>query len=604
MTETIQPLYPLQNLLWPDYGLSTERALYAHLDGAVALSIHGQNLRFGPGGWASFATYGNMFNLGQWNLHCGIEDLSLALWGEGDFELTVTQTHPTRSWDCLQCEPITLQKDGPTTVSLDIAKDDLDGVVYFELRSLGNGELHRAEWQSSAAPKRTPKLMLAITTFRREEAVKRSAARFAEYIEGHELRDHLHLTVVDNGQTVDLPEHSHITLIPNENLGGSGGFARGLLAAKDRDATHCLFMDDDAAVQMDALLRTWRFLAYAEDPKTAVAGAVFNAQHRWQLWENGAIFDRICHPQHGGMDLRDTRQAVHLLHDSTPKRPDNFYGGWWYFAFPIDETVHMPFPFFVRGDDVSFSLVHDFNIVTLNGVASFQDEDFSVKETPQTVYLDLRSHMAHHLSLPSMEIGRNGLAWIMVRFYMRALLAHHYDTLSAIHLAQKDVMAGPEYFRENADMSVRRKEIGALTVAEKWQAQSKTKDLRPKPRWALNPHRRLTRALMKMTLNGHLLPGFSTFGNRIHLSAGERGARRPIWGASSITYTSLDGEKFYTVEHNKRRAWQETRKILGAIWAFRRDYTTLRTQWRNGYDDLTKEAYWRDTLHCETPDKP
>ena len=46
---------------------------------------------------------------------------------------------------------------------------------------------------------------------------------------------------------------------------------------------------------------------------------------------------------------------------TTGPAPDNFYGGWWYFAFPVDQVKHQPFPFFVRGDDVSFSLVHDFN---------------------------------------------------------------------------------------------------------------------------------------------------------------------------------------------------------------------------------------------------
>ena len=28
------------------------------------------------------------------------------------------------------------------------------------------------------------------------------------------------------------------------------------------------------------------------------------------------------------------------------------YGGWWFFAFPLEATAAYPYPYFVRGDDV------------------------------------------------------------------------------------------------------------------------------------------------------------------------------------------------------------------------------------------------------------
>ena len=54
--------------------------------------------------------------------------------------------------------------------------------------------------------------------------------------------------VVDNGRTLDAEGLSDdlITVIPNENVGGAGGFARGMIAAleSDEDFTHVLLMDD------------------------------------------------------------------------------------------------------------------------------------------------------------------------------------------------------------------------------------------------------------------------------------------------------------------------------------------------------------------------
>jgi hypothetical protein len=342
------------------------------------------------------------------------------------------------------------------------------------------------------------------------------------------------------------------------------------------------------------------FLAYAKDPETAVAGAVSNAQHRWQLWENGALFDKVCQPQHIGFDLRDFEQVLRLEFDSTATQPHNFYGGWWYFAFPVAEVKHLPFPFFVRGDDVSFSLAHDFNIVTLPGVMSYQDEDFSVKESPLTVYLDLRSHMAHHLSLPSMEIGRKGMLKLMLRFYFRSLLPSHYETLEAIAQALEDVLAGPDFFARNADMNGRRQQIGALTHQERWRPeQDNTKDREP-PRSRISPDHRVPRTLMKITLNGLLLPGFRRFGNRIELTAAQRGQIRPIWGAAQITYVSSDGKRSYTVTHSKRRALKASLPIWRAMWKIWRNYDALRLSWRAGYDSLTSIDFWDKALTLQS----
>lgn len=589
---------PLQSLIWPEPGLNAERDLYVRLDQGAALSMPKREIRFVSGGFADFGTAMNLFNVGKWHKYCGLEDLSLELEGEGDFELVVFHAYPEHSWTRMINDVITLKAGQPQSFALRQPGGFANrGVVFFQLKALGPGALRAAQWRTEQAPRRSPQIMLSITTFKREAAVQNTVARFEAFMSRSALKDHLHLVVVDNGQSAEIAPSAHVTPIANENLGGSGGFARGLLAAQARGASHCLFMDDDAAVHMQAIERSCMFLAHALDENVAVCGALANAQHRWQMWENGAIFDKICRPQHMGLDLRDFNQVLRLEFDSTATRPHNFYGGWWFFAFPVDQVRHMPFPYFVRGDDVSFSLVHDFSIVTLNGVISYQDEDFSSKETPLTVYLDLRSHLSHHLALPSMEIGRKGVALIMLRFYLRALLACHYETLEATALALEDILAGPDYFATHADMAARRKEIGAFTQVERWEYEEEAQKTRPRDRDWLPAHRRLPRVLSKITLNGHLMPGFAWIGNRIVLPAHDRGARRPIWGAARISYISADGERSYTVQHSKAKAFNVSLPILRAMWAILFNYTALRENWQKGYEELTGTKFWHDILH-------
>ena len=582
----------MQSLLWPEPGISTERELYMRLSGPVAHSLTGRSLTFSAGGQASFDTSANLFNLGKWRRHCGETDLGLRLEGEGRFELVVMQALTEHSCECLFSEAVAVAVDRP--FRLDLTPHLLPGhrgVVYFSLQALGDGRLTGAGWETTATPRRLPQLALSITTFKREAAVRASVARFEEFMTRTALAPYLHLFVVDNGQSAGIQASTHVTPIANENLGGSGGFARGLLAAEDRGASHCLFMDDDASIHMEGLERTWAFLAYAEDPRVAIAGGMTMANRRWAIWESGAIFDRYCRPQWIGTDLRRFWEVLKMELDSTGVKPHNFYGGWWYFAFPITQAKYRPFPFFVRGDDISFSIANDFEIVTLPGVVCFQDADFSDKETLQTLYLDLRSHLAHHLALPSMDIGRKGVLLIIAQFFARSMMQEHYDTLRALRLAVEDVLQGPEFFAANADMAERRGRIGQM---RKTEAYVPLQGPPPASRRRFDPRKNLfLRGVMKYSLNGHLLPFFGIWGNAVTLKSGQRGQLNEVWGAARITYVNSDETQSFTVRHSKWIAAREGLAMLGAMARLAWKYPALRESWRKGYAELTTGNFWQ-----------
>ncbi|KID12309.1 hypothetical protein P279_29180 [Rhodobacteraceae bacterium PD-2] len=579
-------MHVLQGLILPDPELCDVMDLHLRLHGR--LRVAGDVLHCAAGSGLRGDTYYNLFNIGKWQSRCGLRDLALRLRGSGRFEVTVWHAPDDDTRRVLTRRVLSLA--GTAQIELPMPEGDGPGVLYYELHTLSDGRIDTLEWVTAQAPLRQPDLMLSVTTFRREEAVARTAARFAAFRARSPLAERISLLVVDNGSSAQIAPAAGVQTVRNENLGGSGGFARGLLEARARGVSHCLFMDDDAAIHMQSLERTWTFLAYATDPSTAVIGAISSGLDRGVLWENGALFESRCRPLYNGVDLRSFSRVLEMELETTLPQPENYYGGWWYFAFPLDHATHMPFPFFVRGDDISFSLANDFAAITLPGVMCFQDLDFSERESPLTLYLDLRSHLVHHLALPEMVLGRWKTARIAAWFFARSLCSCHYETLAALNLAVTDALRGPMHFARTADMVEMRTEISGLRQIEVWRDLPNDAPLpqltapeSPKP---------LLHQLMKCTLNGHLLPFFSRWGARVTLAARHRGSLGKIWGASRITYVDRARRQTYTVHHDKRamlrEGWRMTTSIARLIWR----YDRLRSDWTEGYTALTGADFW------------
>ncbi|MFD1344373.1 glycosyltransferase [Litorisediminicola beolgyonensis] len=579
----------LQSLILPVAGLPDAPGLCLRpLPGAAAPVPSGGGLDFGPGAGAAFDSWMNLFNADTWARVAPLNQLQLTLEGQGEVEVALFAT--PADGPAIRCLTQACDlSEGPCRLPCpDPAK--APGTLWFEIRTGDTAaRLDAARWETADAPRRTPDLALCITTYRREAETEATLARLAESF-GDEPR--VQVIVTDNGGTLPPREGPRLSLRHSPNLGGSGGFARGLLEARARGASHALFMDDDAVFHPEALRRTLALLAYAEADETAVSGAMIDAARPAVLWENGARFHLTCRAIGMGTDLADPEEARELEARAARPDPAQVYSGWWFFAFPLAAVIHLPFPFFVRGDDVSFSLANDFRRVTLPGVAAFQ-ENFTDKESPLTWYLDLRSHLAHHLSLPRLAVSRLALARVIASFAMRCGLRMHYDSLAALSLALDDVLAGPEAVAAQGDLSERRARIAALTGTETWGAAPSP----PRPdRIRLDPHSWPMRALSKLTLNGHLLPGFALIGNRITIEADDRGWLRAAWGAAEITYLSRDRGRAYTVRHSKARAWREGLRLAGRTLTLLRRYPALVADWRAAYPRLTSEAFWTDRL--------
>ena len=583
----------LQNILFPEPEICTEHPLYFHNSGPTGYSQSAGEIWLGQGGLISFDSYFNLFNLSKWQKACALETLFLELSGSGRVELRVVQANADRSWEILECEIVTLEDGKPHVTDLsDAIRNPMQSLVFAEIRGLdtAGARIVSGRFATGDTPAALPDLAVSITTFKREEQVRETVARLEDFLSGFAFADHVRVQVVDNGDSAGIAPSARVTPIANPNYGGAGGFARGLLEARAAGSNHCLFMDDDASFHMENIARAYTFLAFARDRRTAVAGAMINNTHKWAMWENGAWFDGSCHPMHCGTDLRNRDQVFGMEFDSARTQRPTLYGGWWFFAFAIDQVTHHPFPFFVRGDDISFSLMNDFAITTLNGVVSFQD-DFSEKESAQTLYLDLRNHIIQHLVTPELSRSALGTAKVPIRFVMRSLLRFHYESAEAQLLAWEDVMRGPDFFDANIDMAQRRADIKAMMKTEVWEPLP---DGPPPQRKRLTKWSRPWRTRLGIfTLNGHLVPFSRHRWDRVALPMADRGIVYPAFGAAQITYLNATRNKAYTVTQSKRRFFAICRRMTGLLFRFLRSHDGLKASYSSGYDRLTTQQYWQ-----------
>jgi len=587
----------LQNFIFPEPEICTEMPLYAHVAGPVGFSTSERHFWLGQGGVLSFDSYFNLFNLEKWAGACVLDGLWAEVSGQGRVEIRVWQALDQQSWNIIHGEMAVLAKDSPYRIDLAAAlAAGRKGLLFVEIRGLDpdGATITGGRFATGGVPGELPRLAVSITTFKREAQVRETVARLTDFLDRFEFGDRLHVQVVDNGQSAEIAESDRVSVIENANYGGAGGFARGLLEAEAKGFSHCLFMDDDASFHMENIARAYLFLALARDPKTAVAAAMINNTHKWEMWENGAWFDGMCRPLYRGTDLRERDEVVEMEFDQARGgQPATIYGGWWFFAFAIAEVRHHPFPFFVRGDDISFSLMNDFRIYTINGVVSFQD-DFSEKESAQTLYLDLRNHLIHHLVCE--DIGRSplGTAKVAIHFTMRSLLRLHYETARVQLLSWQDVMEGPGFFDANIDMADRRATIKEMTENEVW-APVKPEQLTERRRLR-NWRRRPLELLGIFTLNGHLVPFSARRWDRIVLNITHRGNVFHAFGAARITYLNTAQDKGYTVRQSKRAffaiGWQMTKILL----RFLREHDRIKAAYREGYEEMTTPDYWRRKL--------
>lgn len=578
-------MHTLQSLVFPNFEVSNEEAMYLRVSGRAWIELGTGCAHFEPGGLMSTDTFYNGLTVGAWKGRCDVQSLAFELCGEGRCVVSFGLHRLGMGSVWIAEASVELQPGSRTTIPVDAWPVLHDGLLFVRIRALGPARLDAARWATADAPLHDIRLGIVVTHFNRLRQVVPAIERLCRFIDRRpDLLPRLTVTVVDNSRNLPLSDDGPLTVIPNRNLGGTGGFVRGLLALMDRgDHTHALFMDDDASCEVDAVARCVALLQYARDPAQAVAGALLREAAPWHLVEKGARFDGQVRQMGSGMDMR--RIDALLQAERSTTAPD--YGAWWFFAFPLSAVRRFPFPFFVRGDDILFGLSNRFRIMTMNGIACY-GEDFSAKHGPLSAYLDARYHLVLAL-LGERQVAKR-LRWA-TRLFVKAISSYHYSSARAVTLAVRHVLQGPEVFREQLDLQAVRSEIGAWTPDEKLRPLDiAAYTTRPARRERESRARRLVRLL---TLQGFLLPDALLKPRMTVQDKAFHGRASSVFRYRQVLYHHAPTGTGYIAEYDRRRFFAELRAFAVAFAALMRRRGALQREYAAAAEQLMTMAFWR-----------
>ncbi|WGE63107.1 glycosyltransferase [Actinobacillus equuli subsp. haemolyticus] len=577
-------MHIIQSSVYPKLSLCTQVDLYFRLNQFSSINIKDTFISFEKMGKLSTDTYFNSMSIGKWKNHTNIDNLSFTIQFKGKFKVTwlLYRLHfSLKILDELFIESSELTR---VTIPLEFWKDLEDGMLAFELEAVEAGSVYNFAYNTSIQPKNTVSLGVVITHFNRQQYVLPALERLKkELLEDINFSNKVSLNVVDNSQ--NLPKLSKVNIIPNENLGGSGGFTRGLMTLKEAGSyTHCLFMDDDASCEVEGIKRTIALLEYAKDSRTAVAGAMLREAEMFRQFENGAKFDGMCRAIKPNLDLRDIHS---LLINEQEENID--YGGWWFFAFPLSEVKYYAFPYFVRGDDSGFSLAHEFNIISLNGISSWQ-EDFALKNGPLPHYLDTRYHIMHQFHNfvrgKAVEILK-----ITAKLCLKNLLTYQYETGLASILAMEDVVKGKSFWEQNVSMSEKRPEIQKIISAEK--VIDIPTSISSNVIWGNPNESKINKICRWVTLNGHLLPKIFFKKGIVWQNKGYGGNLREVYRYNKVLYIHWPTQKGFILEHDKSKFFRYLARYMKVAYKLYKNYDLLKKEYQSSYDELTSAEFWK-----------
>jgi hypothetical protein len=584
----------LQTIVFPSTAIAAPEEMYFRNLGGAISSLASGSIDIFSRGAVSFDTFFNGLSVRPWQSKCAIDDLNFALTGRGKVRIRFGLHVLNHAHRWLLEQDVELS-DTPTSIALPMWPTLTDGILYAHVLALSDATITGGYFFTETAPAQDVKLGVVITHFNRKHYVLPAMERMSrEIVADPELEGRVSLVVVDNSQNITPKEAGAATVIPNKNRGGSGGFMRGLLHLMDNGFSHCLFMDDDASCEMEAIRRTFRIMQFARADNLAIAGAMMREAEPSRIHEKGAIFHNgIGRPLKHGLDVteKDDLLVAEAEHDIVG------YGAWWHFGFKISAVKHFAFPFFVKADDMLFSMTNPFDILTMNGVGGW-GEDFTSKEGPFTRYLGVRGVMI--TTLMTCNISRIKLIKRYWRLVRESLYSYNYASARAISRAAEDVLRGPDFWRENLDLLEVRQKLGREAAGEKLEPISaELGDVAHRAKRD-SAFRKFSRAI---TMNGFLLPTFLTKNKAVYQIKMFHADFNNTFLFRRILYVLPNENIGYVAHFDRSRFWKEAWLALRIALRLFRKLPDVRAAYHEQFDDLASEAFWRGVYDLPPPTK-
>ena len=412
---------------------------------------------------SSFGTYFNAFPAAYWRRWTIVEQVTLRVSVSGSGSVIVYKSNARGASHRVDsarigAEPAELVFELPLNTFgdggwywFDVAADSEDAVV------------EAAQWEAQV-PAETPqgRATIGITTFNRPTDCATVLGQLGasdtlpEVLKEVVVADQGSKKVVDDSRFPAARESlgESLRIIDQPNLGGSGGFSRGMYEALEGGADYVLLLDDDVRVEPEGIVRAVAFADLSRVP-TIVGGHMFSMYERtmlhayaehvqpWRFWWESTKGTRTDHDL-AAAPLRTTA----WLH----QRADADYNGWWMCLIPtsVIKRIGLSLPFFIKWDDSEYGLRArgaGVPTVSLPGAAVWHvpwtDKDDSLD---WQAYFHERNRLVAALIHSQYKHGGHVITESM-QGQIKHLLSSQYSVVELRLRAIEDILTGPGHLQ-------------------------------------------------------------------------------------------------------------------------------------------------------------
>ena len=504
-----------------------------------------------------------------------------------------------------------------TTVRAELAMTGLmDGGFFWFDAKAGDGDdltIEDAAWSVPVEARRggDGTLSIAITTFNRAPYCLNQLKAIAADTNVRGRLDTIYCT--DQGTDLVRDELGfaavakdlghQLTYVRQRNMGGSGGFARGMYeTVKAGKSDYTLLLDDDAISEPESIMRAVQFADYCTRP-TIVGGGMFHLDNRTMLYTLGERYNRASYWTQPAAGLEYNHDfATQPLRDSPKlhRRADSDFNGWWMCLIPtqIMREIGLSQPLFIKFDDVDYGLRaedHGYHTVCLPGVAVWH-QAWHAKDPSRTWegYYLYRNHWICsllHCTKPSWHF-----LYGMLFDDAKAGVELVYSAMHLHHLALRDIMRGPDYIADTLATK-----LGDVRKAREGFPDSATTRNRddfptPKAEYIANMKPRPSMIDVRLQAMKTIAKAFISRGNGMRdtqpdLLIPSRDASWPAYASvNSAVVTSPDGDSVAWLRRDSKLYRQQTMRGLFLAKELLKRWESLAKEYQNS--DMASFEAW------------
>lgn len=412
-----------------------------------------------------FATYFNGCSYKKWMTYTNAKRIKLQLEIEGEFRIIYTGYH-MELYEVVRKEfaERIVKANQRTTIEFEYP-DNNEVIVGFDISSLEYCKIYAGRYIAVSDEEDINEINLAIatTTCKKEDFILKNIEKIKKSLldkEKYEYADKIYINVIDNGRTLDAEglSEGNLRVIPNKNVGGSGGFARGMMEAlnMDADITNVLLMDDDVIVMPDSIKRTYALLRLLkkEYQDHFISGAMMlyeevNVQH-----EDIGTYRDDCYYIPLKPRYRHEFMWDNLMNEGDFLGWKRMYAAWWYCCIPTKTIKEngLPLPLFVRVDDCEYSLRCNAKFITMNGICIWHMGFTGKYNTAMDHYQQLRNwFILRSINNRCSDVDVYSL-W--KGEFKKEILKYNYGSAEHVVRAMEDYLRGPKFIEKDQGESI------------------------------------------------------------------------------------------------------------------------------------------------------